>query len=47
MSKAFLCLYLSTDPQTAMSEVRPWIGSTLTVAQFRILRNLKNCRLLG
>ena len=27
-------LYLATSKETAMSEVRPWIGSTISVAQF-------------
>jgi RES domain-containing protein len=40
-AKGIPCLYLSTDRDTAMSEVRPWIGSHLTVARFRILKNLR------
>jgi len=40
-AKGIPCLYLSTERKTAMSEVRPWIGSYLSVAQFRILRNLR------
>ena len=34
-------LYLATSEQTAISEVRPWIGSELSVAQFKIKRDLK------
>lgn len=34
-------LYLGTTEQTAISEVRPWIGATVSVAQFEILRKLK------
>ena len=34
-------LYLSTSEQTAISEVRPWIGSELSVGQFKILREMK------
>jgi hypothetical protein len=34
-------LYLSTDETTAISEVRPWVGSYVTVAQFETLKNLR------
>ena len=34
-------LYLATEKQTAISEVRPWIGSEISVAQFRVVRDLK------
>ena len=34
-------LYLATTVQTAISEVRPWIGAEASVAQFEILRDLK------
>lgn len=34
-------LYLASSEQTAISEVRPWIGSELSVAQFRISRDVK------
>ena len=34
-------LYLASSEQTAISEVRPWIGSELSVAQFSITRDLK------
>lgn len=34
-------LYLGTTEQTAISEVRPWIGASLSVAQFKILKRLK------
>ena len=33
-------LYLATTEQTAISEVRPWVGSQVSVAQFRITRQL-------
>jgi hypothetical protein len=39
--KGIPCLYFSTDRDTAMTEVRPWIGSYVSVAQFIILRDLK------
>lgn len=34
------CLYLSTSSDTAMSEVRPWVGSDLSLAQFKVMRDL-------
>jgi hypothetical protein len=34
-------LYLSNDPETAMSEVRPWIGSLVTVADMRLVRDVR------
>lgn len=40
-AKGIPCLYCSTDRDTAMTEVRPWIGSWVTVSQFVVLRNLK------
>ncbi len=38
-------LYLATDRDTAMAEVRPWIGSYVSVGQFKTLRELRlvNC----
>lgn len=38
-------LYVATSRDTAMAEVRPWIGSFVSVAQFVTLRTLKvvNC----
>lgn len=33
-------LYLATSKETAMSEVRPWIGSLVSVGQFRTRRDL-------
>lgn len=39
--KGIPCLYLSTDRDTAMAEVRPWLGSYVSVGQFKTLRNLK------
>ena len=38
--KGIPCLYLSTDRDTAMTEVRPWMGSGISVGQFIVLRNL-------
>ena len=34
-------LYLASTRQTAISEVRPWVGSEVSAAQFRITRQLK------
>ena len=34
-------LYLASCLKTAISEVRPWTGSALSVAQFKVVRNLK------
>lgn len=38
--KGIPCLYLATTKETAMSECRPWVGSEVSVAQFRIVRDL-------
>lgn len=34
-------LYLATDKETAMAEVRPWLGSPISVGQFKIKKNLR------
>lgn len=34
-------LYLGTTMKTVISEVRPWVGASVSVAQFKILRPLK------
>jgi RES domain-containing protein len=39
--KGIPCLYLSTDKETAMSEVRPWIGSLISLAQFTLLKDIQ------
>lgn len=38
-------LYLSTHMNTAMAEVRPWIGSYISLAQFKLLKGVRliNC----
>jgi hypothetical protein len=43
--KGIPCLYLADDPDTAMSETRPWIGSQISLAEFKILEDLPilNC----
>lgn len=39
--KGIPCLYLATNEKTAMYEARPWVGSEISVAQFRTTKNLK------
>lgn len=34
-------LYLASSEQTAISEIRPWVGSEVSIAQFKILRKLR------
>ena len=34
-------LYLASSVQTAVSEVRPWVGSEVSVAQFEVSRDVK------
>ncbi|MCH9052715.1 MAG: RES family NAD+ phosphorylase [Proteobacteria bacterium] len=38
--KGISCLYLATERDTALSEVRPWIGSLISVGQFKTLMDL-------
>lgn len=39
--KGISYLYLSNKMETALSEVRPWIGSSISVGQFRVSRQLR------
>ncbi len=39
--KGIACLYLATHKETAVLEVRPLIGSYVSVAQFKVLRDLR------
>lgn len=39
--KGIPCLYLSTKKKTALTEVRPWMGSLITLAKFIITMDLK------
>ena len=39
--KGIPVLYLSTKRDTAMSEVRPWLGSLVSCAQFKTTRDLR------
>jgi hypothetical protein len=43
--KGISYLYLATQEKTAVAEVRPWIGSYVSIAQFRLKRNVRivNC----
>jgi hypothetical protein len=43
--KGIPCLYLAKQKDTAICEVRPWIGSYVSIAQFKTCRELKiiNC----
>jgi hypothetical protein len=34
------CLYLASSKETAMAEVRPWLGSYISVAEFKVMRDL-------
>jgi hypothetical protein len=38
--KGIPCLYLASSLDTAIAEVRPWVGSTISLAQFVIRRDL-------
>ena len=40
-SAGITVLYLATKLQTAISEVRPWIGSEVSAAQFKVTRDLR------
>ena len=35
------CLYLASNGKTAMSEVRPWIGSYISLASFKVIRDCR------
>jgi hypothetical protein len=39
--KGIPCLYLADEPTTAMSETRPWLGSYVSLAEFKILKPLR------
>ena len=43
--KGIPCLYLATNKETAMAEVRPWLHSDISVGQFKTVKELKliNC----
>jgi hypothetical protein len=37
----FAYLYLATTPETALAEMRPWVGESLTLAIFEIKKDIK------
>lgn len=39
--KGIPCLYVASNKETAMSEVRPWVGGSISVGQFRTMRELR------
>ena len=39
--RGIACLYLASDAETAMAEVRPWVGSYVSLGYFRVLRDMK------
>ena len=36
--RGIACLYLATTPSAAISEMRAWVGSFITMAQFKTVR---------
>lgn len=38
--KGIPCLYVGSERETAMAEVRPWVGATLSLATLRVERDL-------
>lgn len=43
--KGIPCLYVATHEETAIAEVRPWVGASVSVAQLKTVRDLRvmNC----
>lgn len=39
--KGIPCLYLSNDRDTALSEVRPWVGSSISLGRFQTIKALR------
>lgn len=39
--KGIPCLYVATDHETAMAEVRPWLAAKISVGQFHTVRELR------
>ena len=37
----FAYLYLATDERTALAEMRPWVGESITLATFKIKKSIK------
>lgn len=40
-SKGIPCLYVATNKETAMSEVRPWLGAIVSLGVFKTTKELK------
>lgn len=38
--KGIPCLYLADNQETALAEVRPWVGSLVSIGRFQILKSL-------
>ena len=47
--KGIPVLYLATEAETALMEVRPWVGSHISLAEFEVRRDLRviNCAVTG
>lgn len=39
--KGIPCLYMASDKETAMSEVRPWLGSVISLSKLKLKKDLK------
>lgn len=39
--KGIPCIYLSDNQDTALAEVRPWIGATISLGRFELLRDAR------
>lgn len=39
-AKGISCLYVATTKETAMSEVRPWVGALVSVAELQVVRTI-------
>jgi RES domain len=39
--KGISCFYCATTPETAMAEVRPWMGQYVSLARFKLLREVR------
>ncbi|WP_229625223.1 RES family NAD+ phosphorylase [Vibrio parahaemolyticus] len=40
-SKGIPCLYVATNKETAMSEIRPWLGAIVSLGVFKTTKDLK------
>jgi hypothetical protein len=39
--KGIPCLYLADERNTAMAETRPWLGSYISLGEFKTVRGLR------